>query len=190
MKIFKLMLLTILLMLVKPALGQSTSTDKKLKLYLQSLKKNNIESYVVVEQGCQGCEIEFEPRPFPDDKIIYVLTEADNKIIIQKLEKNKVHSPLTLDSPSVFKMLEQRKRAFDAQDRYHKDAIESEKTLKFVAPYPIYYPYRIIWVNLLGFKSEINIIDYDSDFMGTEITREKWLAPINEMIEYIIQMAQ
>ncbi|GAA4303076.1 hypothetical protein GCM10023183_15340 [Nibribacter koreensis] len=177
-------------MLGKTALGQTAIIDKKLKLYLQSLKKNNIESYVVVEQGCQGCEIEYAPKPYPDDKVIYVLTEADNKITIQKLEKDKEHLPISLDSTSVFKMLKQRESAFTSQAQFQADAVESEKTLKFVAPHPKYYPYRTIRVNLPSFKSETKVIDQKYDVNGTLITNQKWFKPINEILEHIIRLAQ
>jgi hypothetical protein len=106
MKKIKLLILALLLIQTIQVLGQSESVEEKLKAYIRDLTAKNIDTYLVLEQGCTGCEVSYQNKVVADAKTYYIISENNKLSTLQKIDSFQEYPAIALYNTAVFKTIE------------------------------------------------------------------------------------
>ena len=188
MKKYKVLILLLLTILTQTSLGQDKKTEKEFKSYLQRLKATNVDTFLTVNTGCTGCEIQYDdfPKLIDNGHFIYVLSKHKGKYNIVVFNEIHNEKSFNIDTCSLFDFVFKNKTLLNKKTKFYKGEMSNLKSKDtFYPPRPIQYSYEELTIQTPNFSYNFKVLDGCADFLGIIREKEIWFKLTTEIIKRV-----
>ncbi len=162
--------------------------EQELKQKLQEIRKNKIDTFLVIKSGCIGCEINYPDtkKSVVDGQSIYVLTQKKGQVEISIFDDLGAQKNIKLDTCSIFEYVFSNKSDLLAKEVFYEKEIPKIKSKNgFSPPIPIHHSYEELEIYSPKFIYKFKVLNEDSDSFGINRQNKNWFVLTTEIIKQV-----
>jgi hypothetical protein len=184
----RLQILTLLILVTtfsQIVFGQVIQPEKELNVYLAQLKEKNIDTVLVVNSGCVGCEVTYnnDQTAIPNGKSIYVLTKHKGQFNLAIFDDIQSKKSCIVDTCTIFEFILKNKAILQQKDIFYKSEMNKIRSKNgFYPPRPVHYSYEELNIQLVSFNYVFNVVDHENDNFGLNREKDSWFILTKEII--------
>ena len=165
--------------------GQIQKTEGQLKNYLTHLKTSKVDTILIIESGCSGCEIKYSDtsKSVSSGQTTYVLTQHRGQLRIVSFDDFNRQRNYLVDTCSLFDTIQHYKPVLQQKDGFYKKELAELKKVKFYPPRPIHYNYDDLTIQLPLFNYNFQLVNNEFDYLGFSRDKEKWFMATKKIME-------
>lgn len=161
--------------------SKSVLIEDKLKTYLKKLKKQNIDSYVIMKKIYTRDVSMSDGGIIPARSSIYVISKSKGKYQLKQINNTSDNPIISVNAATFFKEAKQRTPFFKAKDTYFQNRL-GDKKVYFIPPKQAHLSTTLI-LNLPDEKNELEIVDEEFHPNGERISNKPWFIPIKSIVD-------